>query len=781
MNEPPVDRPGVSGTAPPTTCADDEALGRWKAAALAAVVITLLAVPLSLLRAPHGPAPTDTGDARFVGSVACRSCHPQQYERWLGSDHERAMSVASEQTVLGDFSGTTFTQHGVTTRFFRDQGRFKVETEGPDGKPGIFDVAYTFGVRPLQQYLVPFPGGRVQCLTIAWDTVNRRWFSLYPDHRIAPDDWLHWTRNAQNWNGMCAECHSTNLVKGYDPVADRYQTTWSEISVGCEACHGPGSRHVEWAAIPPMARRPLAQAGLVVRTSGLSSLELVELCAPCHARRSEIGDYDHRGRRLLDHMVPALLTEGLYEADGQQQDEVYTYGSYLQSKMFARGIRCNDCHDSHRATLLKPGNAVCLQCHQQDVYDSPAHHFHKLTVAGRPSSGASCVACHMPERVYMGVDWRADHSLRRPRPDLTAEIGTPNACSQAACHADKPTGWAVSAYRAWYGLARVPHFGVTFAAARRGQASAAEPLRRLATDSLQSPMVRATALHYLAGYPSHATTAVVAAALTADDPLLRHVAATVDVEADPARRHAALAPLLNDPVKAVRMDAVVALAGDALDTMRPYQRDAYTAGLAEYQAAMAHALDFAGSAANLGNLYAKLGQPADAERYFRQALKIDTRFFPASLNLAVLLSGQGRLDDAERLTRAVIADWPANAEAKYALGLLLVERGHLQEAVLWLQHAADLEPRRGRIRYNLGLLLQQLGRLDDTTPILQSAVALEPDNDDFLLALGDHYLQRHQYADAAAVATRILAISPGHPAGRALREAATRGAAAPGR
>jgi predicted CXXCH cytochrome family protein len=751
-------------------------LRAWANTGLVAAIVILAAVPLSLLRPRLGNVASDAtqASATFVGSSACRDCHTAAFEKWKGSDHERAMDVASEKTVLGDFNNSTFTHLGVTSRFYRRDGRFFVDTEGPDGKPGAFEITHTFGIRPLQQYLVPFPGGRMQCLTIAWDTANSRWFHLYPDQVIPAGDWLHWTRNAQNWNGMCAECHSTNLRKNYDAEKETYQTTWSEISVGCEACHGPGSRHVAWARVPPMARTPIENLGLVVATSGITSAQLVELCAPCHSRRAEIGDYDHRGSLLLDHMVPSLLTAGLYEADGQQLDEVYTYASFLQSKMYARGVRCSDCHDSHSARLLRDGNDLCLQCHQREVYDSSDHHFHKKTVEGRPSDGALCVKCHMPERPYMVVDWRADHSFRRPRPDLSAEIGTTNACTQSGCHADRPLAWSLKAYREWYGRARLPHFGTTFAAAGRGDSAAADPLRRLVTDTLQPVIVRATALEYLRRYPGDANARVFTSALTSDEPLLRYIAVASHAEPDQARRAAALAPLLSDPVKTVRLEAVASLAGVPLNQLKPYQRDAFTRGIEEYWRAMAYSLDFASSGMNLGNLYANLGDTHRAEQYYRQAIKVDDLFFPAKVNLAVMLSGLGRNAEAEVLLRQVVAAYPENHEAAYSLGLLLVETGKPDEAISLLRRAVAGQPANARVRYNFGLLLQQRGRLDEATPVLEAALALEPTNGDFLLALGDHYLKRGRAREALAIADRLTAAFPQNPAGAQLREAARR-------
>jgi hypothetical protein len=309
-----------------------------------------------------------------------------------------------------------------------------------------------------------------------------------------------------NWNGMCAECHSTNLVKGFDPETRTYQTTWSEIDVSCEACHGPASRHIAWAAQPAMARPQIENGGLVVRTRSLAAPQMVELCAPCHSRRSDIADYGHAEKSLLDSFVPSLLTEGLYYADGQIQDEVFDYASFVQSKMYRNGVKCSDCHDVHSLKRHAETNALCTRCHRAEVYDSPTHHFHKKEVDGKPSDGARCISCHMPQRLYMGVDWRADHSLRVPRPDLTASLGVPNACSQTGCHSDKPLRYVLDAQVKWYGLARKPHYGTILAAGREGRPEARAELLRLATDPLHAAVVRSTALTLLTRYPSDETT-----------------------------------------------------------------------------------------------------------------------------------------------------------------------------------------------------------------------------------------------------------------------------------
>jgi predicted CXXCH cytochrome family protein len=433
---------------------------RWHMLGLVSLAVLVLALPLWVARNGF-PSSREHGfeivTAEYVGREACLPCHKNVQDTWAGSDHDRAMDLALEETVLGNFNDSSFNGKGGTTTFYRQDDRFLVETPGPDGEVTGYEVTHVFGFEPLQQYLVPFPGGRLQCLNIAWDTEKGEWFDLAVDQDAPPGDWLHWTGAGQNWNGMCAECHSTNLRKAYDPATDSYDTTFSEIDVSCEACHGPGSQHVEWANIQPMARPDLENYGLPVQTSGLQAREQVELCAPCHSRRSEMGDFEHAQDSLLDTLSPTLLQERLYHADGQILDEVFVYGSFLQSKMYSKDVRCSDCHDVHSLKLVKEGNALCLQCHEANAYDSKEHHFHKKIHEGKPSDGALCVKCHMPEATYMGVDERADHSIRVPRPDLGGRIGAPDACS--GCHGDKPRNWVLEAYTKWYGLARKPHFG----------------------------------------------------------------------------------------------------------------------------------------------------------------------------------------------------------------------------------------------------------------------------------------------------------------------------------
>ncbi len=744
------------------------------AAGVGVLALLLVAIALYATREPDHDDSTPTGlpaSASFVGRAECIDCHAEAYELWRGSDHDNAMDFATDETVLGDFDDAEFTHSEITSRFYRKDERFFVFTEGPGGEMAEFEIRYTFGIEPLQQYLVPFPGGRLQALPIAWDTERGRWFTLNPDTVIAPDDWLHWTRNGQNWNGMCAECHSTNLQKNLDPDTGTYATTWSEIDVSCEACHGPGSRHVAWAQMDSEGMESVDNFGLEVVSRDLDNRHYVEMCAACHARRSEMGDYDHGQADLLEHFIPALLDEGLYHADGQILDEVFVWGSFVQSKMYRNGVSCGDCHDPHSLLLHREGNALCTHCHESETYDTTAHHFHEPLVAGEPSEAALCVKCHMPEQPYMVIDYRADHSLRVPRPDLSESLGVPNSCSQGGCHDDQTLEWVVDAYTNWYGDARKPHYGSVLAAARTGEPGAQDGLIALADDSQAATIVRATALRALAAYPPERNLPVMQRALADGAALLRHAAVeALATESTPTYAEL-VGPLLLDPVRAVRMRAAAQLAGIPREFLTAEQSAALDRELGAYVEAMRSMLDFASSGLNLGNLYEAQGDAAAAEAYYRKAIEVDDLFFPAKMNLAVLLSRTGRNGEAESLLREVLEAYPEQYDAAYSLALLLAASGSQEEALNYLDQAAEGLPGRSRIHYNRGLLLAQLGNDRDAEEALRSALTLEPDSVDYLYALIDFYARRNRLEEALRLARRMIKAHPGNRMGYDLRDA----------
>lgn len=747
-------------------------IARWERVALIAAVIVLLTPALYLLKAQMEVPPPVVELASFVGSEQCKKCHESAYNKWHGSHHDLAMDVANESSVLGDFSNITYVDphNDVVSRFYRKDGKYFVATEGPDGQPGEFEITHTFGAYPLQQYLIPFPDGRLQCLNIAWDVEKKQWYRLPPYQVEGPEDWLHWTRGGQTWNAMCAECHSTRLIKGYDPESGAYQTSWFEIDVGCEACHGAGSKHLEWAGLPPLARNKVENYALTVRSGKIDASEQIKMCAPCHARRFQLGDNLHEEGELLDLMVPQLLREGLYYPDGQILEEVYVYGSFVQSKMYQHGVRCSDCHDIHSLKPHKEKNQLCTQCHRAEIYDSEKHHFHKQVHNGKPSEGYLCVKCHMSGRHYMGIDYRPDHSLRIPRPDLSAELGTPNACSAKGCHADKSLEWNIDHFTKWYGNSRKPHYGTVIAAGRSQSPGAEQGLVRLAEDPLLPAIVRATALALLRSYPGEASRKVMANALEDSDALLRYTAIRSLEYFDAETRLQKIAPKLYDPVRAVRMEAAMMLSSLPAGSLRQDDRVAYRDALAEYRQAMEYNADFAPQRYNLGNLSANQGDHEGAEQAYREAMAIDEQFYPAKVNLAMLYSRQGDLSAAEKLLHEVLAQQPDLYEVAYSLGLILAELQRYEEAIDSLRRAVTGMPGHSRAQYNFGLLLQGLQRYGEAEGAFRAALAVEPDNYDFLYALAGNYLGLEKWSEARVVVERLITLNPDDPSPRQMLE-----------
>ncbi|NQU65232.1 MAG: tetratricopeptide repeat protein [SAR324 cluster bacterium] len=685
--------------------------------------------------------------------------------------------MADPQTVLGDFDDVVFEYGGIISRFFRQGDGFYVNTQGPDGKLTAYKIAYTFGHYPLQQYLVPFDNGRLQCLPIAWDADKQTWFHLNPDEKIGPGEWLHWTRQSHNWNGMCAECHSTSLKKRYDPKSNRYQTAWSEIDVSCEACHGPGSLHVKWANLPEMGRPETQNSGLIVKTSGLNSEQQIAICARCHSRRVQLGEIDHSKTEILDSIIPELLVDSLYHPDGQILDEVYVYGSFVQSKMYRCNVKCSNCHDVHSDRTVLTGNGLCLQCHQAEVFDSRSHHFHRKKgepgvplkdksgrIISAVGQGAECVKCHMPGQFYMGIDYRPDHSLRVPRPDLSLTLGTPNACNQ--CHVNETKQWAADYFTKWYGLAHRPHYGTTLAAGRTGRPEAGKELIKLVEDPLIPVIVRATALQLLGAYHTEADRQAFDRALASEQALIRYAAVRYFNQSDPDQRLKQLVPLLTDPVKAIRMEAAMSLTAVPPNRLSADQKKVFEDALTEYKNAMEYSADFTFSGLNLGNLYFALGQPKKAAEKYRQAIRIANEFNPAKINLAILLSGQGKTREAEKLLREVIELEPEAYEACYNLGLLLAEGKREAEAIVYLEKAAQGFPTRARVYYNLGLLFQRLNRSVEAESALLRAVKIDPDNPDFLYGAAFFYFEKGDLQQAKRLAQNLVAQHPANTAGR---------------
>ncbi len=718
----------------------------------------------------------------YVGRDACKECHEMEYDLFQHSDHDLAMDIATEESVLGNFNDVTFTHYGVTSRFYKKDSSFYVHTEGPGGVMEDYRISYTFAVRPLQQYLVEFPGGAYQCLPIAWDTRpesegGQRWFHLYPDEKIAHDDILYWTRTTQNWNYMCSECHSTNLTKNYDYETKTYHTTWNEIDVSCEACHGPGSLHVDWANKVEEGASPdiYPDLGLVVRLKDTDNAtwvfdpdsitarrsvprqsdELVQMCARCHSRRSVITeDYYHGGSLLKTHW-PSLLDEGLYFADGQIEDEVYVYGSFLQSKMYKAGVVCKDCHEPHSGKIYVDGNALCYRCHMASAYGGREHHFHDPA-----DEGASCMECHMHERTYMVVDPRRDHSIRIPRPDLSDKLGTPNACNQ--CHTDKSNEWSTRYLEEWYGKALLDteHYGEAFWSARQGYPEALPKLISLADDHQNAPMIRATAISLLNNYSDPTAVPLLERTIRDADPLIRYATINVmqNLNNQSAMNH--IINSLDDTTKLVRIMAANALTRYNTDNIPSSKKKLFKKSLNEYTESLLINADHPGTHINFGNLHLNRGDLAGAEASYLEAIEIEPGLVTAYINLADLYRRMERDEEGEKILRSALDKYPDLAAVNFALGLLKIRRGDQEGAMKYLQRAAELEPGEAHYSYVYGIGLNSTQQPAKAISFLEEALKNHPYNRDILYTLTTLHLEQEQLSRAKAYAGRLVEYYP---------------------
>ncbi|MDJ0991938.1 MAG: multiheme c-type cytochrome [Dinoroseobacter sp.] len=589
-------------------------------------------------------------DATYVGSDTCIDCHTEAAQDWSGSHHAGAWTAATADNISADFNGTSFELRGLQARFrIAEDGTHHVEVTEPDGATRDYPVHSVIGVEPLQQYILETEPGRLQSFDIVWDTEQGGWFHLYPASDLSPRDGLHWSGSYKNWNARCAACHATGFQKRYDLRTDSYASTQVEFGVGCEACHGPGSTHVDWAET---GAQTMAPSNFGFSMDFTDKQATVELCATCHSRReAHLDGNPIPGTPYHDAYNLSLLREGLYESDGQILDEVFVYGSFLQSKMYAKGVGCLDCHQPHSATRIVEGNAVCSQCHNPagnpdypsltlGEYDSPEHHFHPMG-----SDGAQCKNCHMVERVYMGNDWRTDHSFRIPRPDLASQTGAPDACT--TCHTEKTADWAAAQIEDWYPGAknRGPHYGVVLASGRENAVAASEDLIALALDTEMPSIVRATALSLLERAGSFTAADDVAPLLADPDPLIRAAATRPQRAADIELRVKRLFPLLSDERRNVRIEAARSLLDVPPSAFADSETTAYQNALQDWRTTISTRLDFPETHLQLAGIAMTNRDFESAVRAFRQSVTLDPQRVDAWVMMVRIGAALGASND----------------------------------------------------------------------------------------------------------------------------------------
>ena len=724
---------------------------------IVSIVLVLFSFPLSLifLEACNGLEKEEYVEiedsyhnATFVGSSSCIECHQKEYDLWENSHHDLAMKIADSVTVLGDFNTSTFIHKGVKSTFFMRDNEYYVNTQGRDGEYRDFRIIYTFGVEPLQQYIVEFPNGAFHCLLTAWDTLENKWFHLQPDYDLELDEWINWTNGSQRWNTMCADCHSTDLRKNYDNVAKTYNTTFSEINVACEACHGPSSEHVAFyknqednesnGILPPK----MYMGGSVM------SKELVDKCARCHSRRGNLTPYfDYEGQ-FMDHYKPRILEEPLYKMDGQIDDEVYVYGSFMQSKMYELGVSCIDCHDAHSLQLKRTGNDLCLNCHTPN-YNSPDHHYHKMN-----TEASLCINCHMDGTYYMVNDYRRDHSFRIPRPDQSYKYNTPNACNK--CHTDKSAKWASDFIIDKYGPERVDHFSDHLL---KGYFEDPNNFRTVFENKNYPEIARATAISlYSNSQISYDDVIALTKFINDSSALVRRETVEALERFGNKDLSSYVKPLLKDSLRMVRNSAAryFNMTGKNEVELLPE----FQVANKEYLKELTLNTDMPSGLHQFGVYHEAQGDIDKAIRFYQEAISEDSYNNYSRLNLALLYYNSGLFEESEATYLNVIEKEPDNSYAYYMLGLLYNEIDKKDKALDYLAMACEREPANSNAYYNYALLLQQMNRLQESLMVLSAGLSKFPLNEKLLYVKLIGEVNSNLLSDALNTCNLLIQINP---------------------
>jgi tetratricopeptide (TPR) repeat protein len=656
-------------------------------------------------------------DPQVKSGKACITCHQSEFSNWKTSDHAKSMALPNEDSVLANFDNVDVEHYGQKAHFFTKGNQYWV-TISYDDKVDSYPIEYTFGHFPLQQYLVETEPGRLQVLPFAWDsrekeTGGQRWYHNYSHEEIRPEDRLHWRQPLQNWNGMCADCHSDGLKRNYDADNNRFNTNFENINVGCLSCHDDMSEHASQSKLRHVAdditsvKHPTGQwlrelGGKTAHWQGEErDNSFMDNCFSCHALRAPLTDGIKPNTPFLDQFTPQLPSAPNYFADGQIKEEVYVYGSFLQSKMYGKGVNCLDCHDKHTMKLKIEGNGLCLQCHGGEVYNVKSHHQHEAS-----STGAQCVNCHMPTKRYMGVDDRRDHSFKVPRPDLSLQFNTPNACTQ--CHENKNNQWAIDELEKWHGklkeTSQSKHF---LMALNNGQAINLEDHLSIIADSQLDVISRASALQMLSFTTQMITIDVLKPYLEHQESLLRISAASAAQLLTPNEKVLHLSPLLTDKYKAVRVAAARSLVTSELSAKN---QQVFNNALTELLHSNYVSSWRGEGRANQGALAINTDDLASAEKYFEGAVKIDLYFEAGYINLADIYRIKQSASQVASVLSKGMTNLPKSSAIKYAYGLYLVRQKSLAKAVTYFEEAMKLSIDNAQYAYTYVLAMDGLGQ-----------------------------------------------------------------------
>jgi tetratricopeptide (TPR) repeat protein len=722
--------------------------------------------------------------AQYGGSESCQDCHAEEYALWKKSNHGQAERLVQPARDREDFDPPqTFMHDSQTSIAGWSNGVAIVTAIGLSRKPEAHAIARVIGNDPLLQYLVPFPGGRFQILEASYDPHSNQWFNANGEEDRQPGEWGHWTGRGANWNFMCASCHNTRLQKNYDEASDSYHTTMAEMTVGCEACHGPLRAHNDW-------QKKFGKSGAKDPTLvKLNHQEVLDNCGECHSRRAELtGDFVPGEDFSDEYDLDMVDGSDLYYTDGQIREEDYEYASFLGSRMHAAGVYCLNCHNPHTAKIRLPGNWICLQCHgggntNAPAIDPVAHSHHKVrgyNADGKlieadltkynsknfPETGGECVNCHMPQTPYMQRHWRHDHGFTSPDPLLTRELGLPNACNR--CHQDKSVDWALDATQKWYGTNMDRLLGTrrertrAIARARAGDPAAIAPLLKLLAGN-ENPYWRAAIVNQLepwSAYPAVQT--VLLKSLNDTNSLVRAKAAHVlDATAQPLDANVVLTlrSRLDDPVRAVRIAAAWSLRGEL---------DLSSRAGKELNFFLDENADEPAGQMQKGEFFIGRHDLTNALAHYRQAVAWDAHSAPIHRELALTcnLLDQSR-NALDELTEAVRLD-PRDSEYRYELALALNEAGYLTATVTELEKAVQLNPNHAQAWYNLGLAREKKHDSSGALAALEHAEEHEADNPQIPYARATILLRLGRTAEARIAIQRALQLLPDFPAARNL-------------
>lgn len=708
----------------------------------------------------------------------CISCHKAEVLDWQRSDHFHAMEPATLKTVLGNFDNQTLDYQGQQARFFTENNKLIISMPDLEGTLTNYPVLFTFGYQPLQQYMFDMGQGKIQLFPFAWDSRTKeqggqRWFVLHPEQK--EHDLFHWSQMGQNWNHMCADCHSTDFKKQFDLQSNSFNSTFTQINVGCQACHGDTQQHLVWAngdtdikdkgfSVNISKKTPLftRQAdGSMKSVQPLKNSAQIPVCATCHSRRSQTADRADP-HEFLKQFQPSLITPELYHVDGQVWDEDYVWGSFEQSKMFAAGVTCSNCHNPHSGKLKLPGNQTCTQCHTSEVFDTPDHHGHKID-----NAGSQCVNCHMPATTYMQVDARRDHSFRVPRPDLTLKTQAPNACN--SCHEDKTPQWAVKNIKQWYPNSKrmgSDHFSQAFHAADNQLPNSSSMLTKVAQNKDFPNIIRASALTRMANTPDNNAVVAIARAVKEDEPLKRQAAIVAAMPYEISQRWRMLNSLLDDSRLPIRSEAARALAAMLIEPfpggLNETDTKRLTNALNEYKQVQSYQAERGFSHTNLGNLALELNQPEQAKAHYLTAIKVEDIFIPSYVNLADLYRIQGDEVAAQNILKQGLKVNAEAADLHYSLAMSYIRVKNKQSALGHLQKAADLSTDNANYNYTYALLLQDMGQMERALDALKKAFRITPNNPDISYSLAQAYLANKQYDLAMRYARNLAQLVPGN-------------------